>query len=184
MIVYFVNKLLAFFAILAQAFILASVLHIAGAFERSQPVKKFFEFVSRQGLFLAFLFSLGASLGSLFYSVFVGFEPCDLCWYQRIFMYPLAIILGIAYFRKDLKIFHYAIPLAIIGFFISLYQNGIYYKVGGLNAICEFSGIGAACVKRYVFEFGYITIPIMSLTAFALIIVLLVMHRIHLKDNK
>ena len=182
----FVNKLLAFGTILSQLFIVAVVLYFL--LRKSFPkipvaIKELFAWTARHGLLLAFLASLAASLASLFYSNIVGFEPCELCWYQRIFMYPLAVILGIAYFNRDNNIFRYAMPLAIIGFIISLYQNGIYYNMGGLSAICDFSGIGVSCTKRYIFEFGYITIPIMALTAFVLVITLLVLKKMDIKNS-
>ena len=170
----FMNKLLAFGTILSQLFIVAIILHFI--FFRTQGLKSI-----RNAI--AFITSLLAMLSSLFYSNIAGFPPCELCWYQRIFMYPLVIILGIAHFRRDKNILHYAMPLAVIGFIISLYHNVIYYKMGGLSAICNFSDIGVSCIQRYVFELGYVTIPLMALTAFAMVIMLLVLNKLYLKNK-
>ena len=180
----FMNKLLAFGTILSQLFIVAIILHFI--FFRTQGLKSIrnaIAFISSHGILFAFITSLLAMLSSLFYSNIAGFPPCELCWYQRIFMYPLVIILGIAHFRRDKNILHYAMPLAVIGFIISLYHNVIYYKMGGLSAICNFSDIGVSCIQRYVFELGYVTIPLMALTAFAMVIMLLVLNKLYLKNK-
>jgi len=136
-------------------------------------------FVSKHGLQLAFLVALGSMLGSLFYSNVIGFTPCDLCWMQRICMYPLVLILGIALWKKNYAhVLDYALPLAVIGFLISLYHNYMYYFNQGLNAYCSLGGTSVSCVKRYVFEFGYITIPLMALTSFLLIIILFIFYKL------
>lgn len=74
-------------------------------------------------LYLAWVVALIATLGSLYYSELRQFNPCPLCWYQRIFMYPLAIVLGIAALRSDLGIRRYALPLVVLGFGVALFQN-------------------------------------------------------------
>ena len=74
-------------------------------------------------LYLAWVVALVATLGSLYLSEVRGYQPCILCWYQRIAMYPLSLLLGIAAFRDDLDIRRYAMPLAGIGLLTSLYQN-------------------------------------------------------------
>ncbi len=117
------------------------------------------EFLGRHGLWLAFLVALGSMSGSLFYSQIAGFPPCDLCWVQRIFMYPLVFLLGLALIRKHHHIADYALMLAVIGFGFSIYHNYIYYYNQGLNV------------------FGYITIPMMALTGFALIITFLLFKK-------
>ena len=112
---------------------------------------------SQQGIKFAFIVALVASSGSLFYSNIIGFAPCDLCW--------LAVI------KKDTKIIDYSLFLTFIGAAISLYHNYIYYISSSIS-VCGINGI--SCTIRYVLEFGYITIPIMALTAFLIIIILLI----------
>ncbi len=133
-----------------------------------------FSFLAKHGLTLAFIAALVSMLGSLFYSNIAGFEPCVLCWYQRIFMYPLVIILGIAVAKKNHQIIDYVIALPVIGFLIAAYHSYLYYLS---STGCALSGRGVSCTQRYVFEYGYITIPMMALTVFAVIIVLLMMAR-------
>lgn len=127
-----------------------------------------FGFLEDNALILAFVVSLLATLGSLFYSEIAGYTPCKLCWYQRIFMYPQVIILGTALIRKARNIVYYVIPLSVIGGGISIYHY--FIQRAAYAASCSANGV--SCSSKYVFHFGYITIPIMALTAFGLIIIL------------
>ncbi len=171
-----ISKKLAFETFLGQIFIILAVVYLL-FFRKKYP--HILQFFSKYAILLAFLIALVATSGSLFYSQIMGFEPCELCWFQRIFMYPLVIILGVALYKKRDDIIDYALSLSVIGFFISLYHNYIYYSNRGLKALCQFGGIDAvSCVKRYVFELGYITIPLMALTAFTLIIIFLVLRKV------
>ncbi len=140
-----------------------------------------FIYFSRNGIKFAFAVSLVATLGSLFYSEIAGYAPCKLCWFQRIFMYPEVALLGFAAIKKDFKnILNYALSLSVIGFFISLYHNYTYYG-GALSGSCGISGL---CAKRYVFSFGYISIPLMALTGFFLITVFLFLRKKYEKTTK
>ena len=141
------------------------------------------DLIGKHGIFLSFAVAVVSMLASLFYSNIAGFAPCELCWFQRIFMYPLVVLLGMALWKKDFKIVEYALPISVIGFIISLYQNYIYYFNNGLGAYCQAGGTLVSCVKRYVFEFGYISIPIMALTGFALILVFLLLQKRYNKTN-
>jgi disulfide bond formation protein DsbB len=134
-------------------------------------------FLVRNGLFFAFIVSLASTLGSLFYSQIAGFAPCELCWFQRIFMYPQVILLGLALIKKDSRIVDYALSLSLIGGVISLYHNYVYFMNGGLNSYCVVGGQGVSCIKRYVLEFGYITIPVMAFTAFLMVVILLLFSK-------
>lgn len=131
--------------------------------------------IQRYSLYLAWLVSLAATGGSLYFSEVQGFIPCDLCWYQRIFMYPQAILLGIACYRGDRRIISYLLPVNIIGLLISLYHNvEIWFPKLGEVVPCR-SGI--PCNFDYLNWLGFITIPLMALTAFILITILLLLGR-------
>lgn len=123
-------------------------------------------------LWIAFAIALAATLGSLFFSEYADFAPCRLCWFQRIFMYPLAIVLLVGALRKDTRAaVQYAFLLPIIGAGVSLYH--IYIE---LNPEAESQGCkvgGGSCATKWIEEFGYITIPVLALTAFSAIGVLL-----------
>jgi disulfide bond formation protein DsbB len=177
-IVSFINIILSLGVIASQVFIIVAIIYFL-FFRKKQHAAV--TFLGQHGILLAFLVSLAATLSSLFYSQIAGFAPCDLCWFQRIFMYPEVILLGIALVKKDSKIIDYAVSLSVVGFLVSLYHNYIYYYNGGLNVFCQLGGTQVSCIKRYVFEFGYITIPLMALTGFALILIFLMFAKQHKK---
>ncbi|MGA2418221.1 MAG: disulfide bond formation protein B [Candidatus Staskawiczbacteria bacterium] len=168
------NKILATGVVISQVFIVLVILwgtlRVLFLRRKYAVVSKF---LAENGIRFSFLVALIAAAGSLFYSNVAGFTPCELCWFQRIFMYPEVIILGLALIKKDAKIIDYALLLAFIGWLISLYHNYIYYQ-GLSSTVCR---IGESCITPYVTVFGYITIPMMALTAFSLIIVLLLCQK-------
>lgn len=120
-------------------------------------------------LYIAWLVSIIATFGSLYFSEISGFIPCELCWYQRIFMYPLVLILGIGTFQNDLAVKKYVLPLAVIGWSISLFHY-LEQKVPGFAKIKPCTD-GVPCNTEYINWFGFITIPFLALTAFTFIIV-------------
>lgn len=159
-----INKFLALGTILSDIFLILIVLYF-WLIKGDDKIKQFFK---KNGLLLAWLIALASVLFSLYYSEIVGFEPCSLCWWSRVFTYPQAIILGMAYFKKEYKnSISYCLVLTILGTIISLYQNYLQYGGTGLFAC---SSTAVSCTKLYVFEFGFVTIPIMSLTVFLLLL--------------
>nr|WP_283942849.1 disulfide oxidoreductase [Paenibacillus konkukensis] len=127
------------------------------------------------GLYMAWAVSLVAVAGSLFLSEVLGFEPCKLCWFQRIFMYPLVIVLGMACYKNDRRLISYVLPLSVIGGFISLYHYA-EQKIPGLAKLLPCT-VGVPCNQDYIDWFGIITIPLMALAAFILITVFLLLAR-------
>ncbi len=126
-------------------------------------------------LYLAWLQSVSATLGSLFYSEIMHYNPCVLCWYQRILMYPLVILIAVGILRKDAKLDLYVLPLSIIGMLISFYH--VLLQKGFLPESVAPCAIGASCTVKYVGYFGFITIPVMSFAAFSLITLCLYLYR-------
>lgn len=117
---------------------------------------------------LAFIVAASAVLASLFYSEVAGFPPCSLCWWQRIFIYPQAAILAMALYERDRRVGDYLILLSGLGAVVAIYHA--YLQYGGTPLGSCGTGVGAvSCAQVFVNAFGYITMPIMSLTAFALI---------------
>lgn len=132
-------------------------------------------FIVNYGLYLAWVVALTATLGSLYFSEIREFVPCELCWIQRIFMYPLTIILGIAAFTNEISIRKYVLPLSLIGNGVSLYHY-LVQKVPGFADIKPCVQ-GVPCNIQYINWFGFVTIPFLALTAFTLInIILIVLH--------
>ncbi|MDQ0232366.1 disulfide oxidoreductase [Metabacillus malikii] len=120
-------------------------------------------------LTFAWITSFVATLGSLYFSEILQYTPCELCWYQRIFMYPLVIILGIGVFKKDAKAARYSLLLSAIGGCISLYHYGIQ-KIDFLGNNSIECGI-VPCTGEYINWLGFITIPFLALIAFIIIFV-------------
>lgn len=120
-------------------------------------------------LYMAWIVSIIATLGSLYFSEIAGFIPCELCWYQRILMYPLVLILGVATFQNDPTAKKYVLPLAVIGWFISL-NHYLVQKVPGFAEIKPCVN-GVPCSAQYINWLGFITIPLLAFTAFTLIII-------------
>jgi len=137
--------------------------------------KKFLSFLKHHSYNLAFLFSLGAVIGSLIYSEFIGFEPCSLCWIQRIFLFSLALILCIALFKREKVINDYILGLSILGGLISLYHA--ITQLGG-PSLTTCTKIGGDCSVVYFVNFGYITIPFMAFSIFALITAFMFIQRL------
>jgi disulfide bond formation protein DsbB len=108
--------------------------------------------------------------GSLYFSEVAKFVPCALCWYQRIAMYPLVVILGIAAWRGDAGIRRYVVPVAAIGALISLYHIAVERLPGLPTGSCS---LEAPCDLIWVERFGFVTIPVMALAGFVAIITLL-----------
>lgn len=128
------------------------------------------QIIFTQGLFVAWIVVLVATLCSLYFSEIVGYIPCELCWYQRILMYPLVIILAMAVIRKDNDISVYIIPISGLGMFISLYhytlQKGVFF-----NHIADGCTL-IPCTTIYINWLGFITIPFLAFTAFIIITIL------------
>jgi len=98
-------------------------------------------------------------VASLIYSGVIGYPPCVLCWWQRVMIYPQVILYGIALLKEDKNIFRYTLALSLIGVVFSIYHN--YLDFGGSALIaCD---AAVSCTARYVNEFGFVTIPLMSL---------------------
>jgi disulfide bond formation protein DsbB len=115
-------------------------------------------------LYLAWLIALVATVGSLFFSEVMQLPPCVLCWYQRIAMYPLVVIIGAGILMRDSRMKFYALPLALVGLVISIYHNLLYYGIIPESITPCMQGI--SCTSRQIEWLGFITIPLMALTAF------------------
>jgi disulfide bond formation protein DsbB len=133
-------------------------------------------------VFTAWFIALLSSLGSLFFSEVMGLPPCQLCWYQRICMYPLVFIFLAALFPFDRSLLRYSLPLIITGFLTAIYHNLLYYKILPKSASPCSQGI--SCTTVQLEWLGFITIPLLSLTAFSLILIVLTILQRELKREK
>lgn len=131
---------------------------------------------------LAFIVTLTAMCGSLYFSEVLGYAPCNFCWYQRIFMYSQVFLFATALVRNESKIiWRYAAVLSVIGAAIA----GFHYlsQVADFSLPCSAVGYSASCSERFFFTFGYITIPMMALTAFLAVLVLAHLARVHARHG-
>lgn len=120
---------------------------------------------------LSFGLATIATTGSLYFSNILGYEPCRLCWFQRILMYPLVLILGIGILFEDDNVTDYALPFAMIGLPLAFYHSLIQRYSQFQSSGCSVFSI--SCSTEYTFHFGYITIPVMATVAFLGILILL-----------
>jgi disulfide bond formation protein DsbB len=123
-------------------------------------------------LWAAWAVALVATLGSLYFSEIANFVPCEMCWFQRITMYPLTVILLVAALRRDVRAgVQYAFVFPIVGMGLSAYHIYIEENPGAQPSGCMVGG--TSCATKWIDKFGYITIPVLAITAFAAILMLL-----------
>lgn len=129
--------------------------------------------------YLMWATALIATLGSLYFSEILKFQPCVLCWYQRILMYPIVLILLVDIIRKDKDFIYRILPLSVLGWIISFYHNLLYYNILPESAAPCSSGV--SCTAKYIEYFGFVTIPLLALIAFSIINVLIIIKLINKK---
>jgi len=164
--------ILSYGTFLADALIVIFLLYFFG--KKNLPL-----FLKKNSLLFAFLIALFGTLGSLFFSEVMNYAPCTLCWYQRVFMYPLVVLFGVGLVRKSKNIADYGIVLSIFGGLFSLYHS--FIQAMSDPGIC---GEGTVdCIQKYIYGYGFMSIPIMTLTAFVLVIILCFIWRGYVREN-
>jgi disulfide bond formation protein DsbB len=128
------------------------------------------EWIRKYHIAFAWTIATSAMLISLFFSEWMSAIPCDLCWYQRMAMYPLVFILGIGMYRRDPHVSTYAFPFACMGLILSVYQITIQAFPIREMKTCS---VGVSCTEDYLNLFGFISIPMLSFIGFLAIIILL-----------
>ena len=123
-------------------------------------------------LLAAWLLVTTATLGSLFFSVVMELPPCLLCWYQRMFMFPLVLVLFMGLFPFDPKVVRYALPLAVVGTVIALYH--MLLQAGVIPQSAAPCSQGVSCADVDLLVLGFASIPILSLFAFGAVTALLI----------
>ncbi len=148
---------------------------VCAIFKKENPILLF---VKKHAALLCFLVVLAGIIASLIYSEIIGFAPCELCYIQRIFLYPQILLFGYLLFRESLATRRIALGLSILGAGVGAYHY--YGQMFNSNALaaCTTDAAGASlCAQIPFIEFEYITIPMLSLTSFALIITLLALGK-------
>ncbi|RJR14012.1 disulfide bond formation protein B [Candidatus Parcubacteria bacterium] len=131
--------------------------------------------VETWGMWKLLLLSFGGSLLTLYYSEILGYPPCPLCWWQRVFLYPQVALFAVAIWKREKLIVDYTIVLSGLGFLVALYHHALQVLPSG-SLPCPAEGT-VSCAQRFVFEFGYITFPLMAATLFAFFIAILLFVR-------
>jgi disulfide bond formation protein DsbB len=131
-------------------------------------------------IYTAWVLALVATVGSLFFSEVMELPPCVLCWYQRIAMYPLVVIIGVGILTGDRRVKQYALPLCLAGLVVAVYHNLLYYNIIPESITpCQ---QGVSCTSRQIEWLGFITIPLLSLIAFVGIALSLLFYKA--KENQ
>lgn len=170
-----VINLLSFLTLLADIVLVILLIIYALPRHLTAPLRlKLGRLANKYGLPAILGITLASVLGSLFFSEVALYQPCVLCWYQRIFLYPQAVLALVALIKKDKSVVDYLIPLSVIGGLISLYNYSLQIKASILpfDATAPCSLDGASCSATYFLQFGYVTLPVMALTAFLFIILI------------
>lgn len=131
-------------------------------------------------IFGAWLVASVSTLGALFFGEVMKLPPCVLCWYQRICMFPLALILPVGLFPFDRKVVRYALPLAVIGGLFAVFQ--LLLVAGVIPESIKPCTQGVPCSEKVIEWFGFVTIPLLSVVAFSTIIALLIAA--HFRSSK
>jgi disulfide bond formation protein DsbB len=157
--------------------VLAAILLATKIFQKPEArLHRLSHKTAEHAFLIGFVISLASVVGSLIYSNVIGFEACDLCWWQRIFLYPQVVLFAVAFYNEkvgkvqDDMVFLYSLVLSVIGAAIAIFHYYGQMFDPGLLAACLAQGV--SCSKLFFVSFGYITIPMMSLTAYLFLIVL------------
>jgi disulfide bond formation protein DsbB len=125
------------------------------------------------GIYLAWIIAAISMFGSLFFSEVLLYPPCALCWYQRIAMYPLVVLLAVGMFQPIKNTVVFSLPIALVGWCIALFHNLLHYGIVSESASpCR---EGVSCATVYINWLGFITIPMLSFVAFSVIVIILVL---------
>ncbi len=122
-------------------------------------------------LFLCWLIAAISTMGSIFFSHTMQFAPCVLCWYQRIFLFPLVFVFATGLLYHDIGVVRYGLPLTVAGWLVALYHNLLY--AGIIPESIQPCAQGVSCTENYIELFGFLSIPLLSLLSFTSIVILL-----------
>ncbi|MFA4887818.1 MAG: disulfide oxidoreductase [Candidatus Nanoarchaeia archaeon] len=176
-------NLLGILTLLSQILIiLCLLLYLTSRFFTSSKklADKIKLFSGKHALLLGFIVSLVATLGSLYYSEIMGYDPCKLCWFQRILMYPQVLLFGIALWKKDHTIYRYTLPLSLLGLLTAAYHYRLQITTKIAKTVAESCSLTGPSCSDIPFTFAfYITIPLMAFTAFLLITLLMYQLKKH-----
>lgn len=166
----FLNYYLSLATLLGAVVLVVWLLALVYSHSANKKIKLFSP-LSEYALPIGFLVTLVGVFLSLYYSQVLGYEPCELCWFQRIFLYPQVILFAIAWWKKDTKIYPYIIGLSAVGLFIAGYHHLL--QIGyDLYKPCSSALFAVSCSKPSFIEFGFVSFPFMAVVMFGFLILL------------
>lgn len=130
-------------------------------------MKNLWHWIQKNVLYIAWIQALIGTMASLYYSEILKLAPCILCWYQRIFLYPMVIILAVGISRKDKNVPHYVLPMSIAGTIIAFYHYLL--QLGIIPESLAPCAAGISCTTKTIEYLGFVTIPFLSFVAFVII---------------
>lgn len=148
--------------------------------DTTESMSSFDELVLNSSRYIALLAAWIATTGSLFFSEVLGFIPCTYCWYQRILMYPLAIIIALGIIRRENDVHRYVLPFSITGMVVSTYHYLLIKTDWFPPPPCKTT---VPCTVDYLNIFGFINIPFMALTAFTIITLMMILSQMWPMDD-
>ena len=184
LIAQFLNHYLSFATVIGMAMLVLFSAYIAYAIylqkSRDFVMLKIghdvLEFLAKYVLPLGFLITFVGVAMSLFYSEYIGYAPCDLCWVQRIFLYPQMFMFAYAWYKKDRNVLPYVTLLSVIGFVIAVYHHML--QIGyDMYKPCSTSPFAVDCAKPLFVEYGFVTFPLMSAVLFGYIVAMVVVAK-------
>ena len=170
-LVSFVSSSLSFLTLISH---IGIIIFLIAWFSHQKWAKNIISIIGANGLWIGFVVALAGTLLSLFYSEIARYLPCELCWIQRVFLYPQAVLFALALWMKDARVWAYSVALSVIGALFALYQHYIQ-MVGESPFPCPANG--GDCLKRFLFEYGFVTFPFVAFSAFLLLILLMLFVR-------
>ncbi|HAZ16914.1 MAG TPA: hypothetical protein DCY49_03360 [Candidatus Jacksonbacteria bacterium] len=169
-------------ALILQGLLVCVIVSVILRLHKKSRIHALLSLIGKNGALIIFILSGGAALGTLYLSEVLKYAPCSLCWYQRAFLFPQVVVAGLAYLRQYPRkiLSEIILALSVVGALIAVYHTAIYFKsrvfVSAVIIPCDLTGV--SCTVQYFTYFGYITIPVISLTMFAtLIVVSLIMKK-------
>lgn len=157
--------------VLLQVLLIAALL--AYLFTSKNPITFLPRSVRAHLIPIAFVVTLGMAALTLYFEYAFGYLPCELCWWQRVFLFPQIILFGLASYKRDRSIIDYSLVLSGIGFLIGVFNYALLYA----PSLAPCPAVGVSCAKVYFLVFGYVTFPLWAVTGFAFLIALMLMER-------
>jgi disulfide bond formation protein DsbB len=158
------NHYLSFATILGAVFVslfLITILYLS----YRKDMEKYARCLGNYIFPLGFFVTLGGTFLTLFYQYVLLYEPCDLCWYQRVFLYSQVFMFAYAWYKKDRAVLPYALLLSVVGFIIAIYHHAL--QIGfDLMKPCSTAPFAVDCAKPSFIEFGFVTFPFMAVVLF------------------